>query len=207
MPRLLCWCLLCFELLLVRVSLEQSYRSSARKLCGEHLLKRIVKLCGDVDWSHFDDNTPFKKQLVLQALKKVESAIPDQWESSLTTAGRRTHTVSTTASQEETTKMDLEIHSPPVYQYKKDFMLLNKTKEFAPSQDISSYVNEIVEFQDKNTNKVKTLRKLFWGNHPQRIRRGYSEKCCIKGCTEEELIIACLPYIDYTNLKKDKHPL
>lgn len=94
MPRLLCWCLLWFGLLLVRFSLEQSYRSSARKLCGKHLLKGIVKLCGDVDWSHFDDNTPFKKQLVLQAMKKVESFIPDGSESSLTTfqVGGRTHT-------------------------------------------------------------------------------------------------------------------
>lgn len=95
------------------------------------------------------------------------------------------------------------MQSPSEYQNKKAYLLPNKTRKFASSQDIDSYVHEIIEYQKKNTNKIKTLRKLIRGNHLQRIRRGYSEKCCLKGCTKEELIIACLPYVDYKNLKKE----
>ncbi|KAK1334503.1 hypothetical protein QTO34_005509, partial [Cnephaeus nilssonii] len=204
MPPLLHLCLLWLGLLLVRFSQEQSYESRARKLCGRHLLRGIVKLCGDADWSHSKENTPLKKQLALQDLEKVESFLPGRSKSSPNTSrvrGRGTIAVSSTASQEEATN-NLEIQSPPEYQYNKANLLPNKTRELASSRAISSYVHEIVEFQKQNTNKIKTLRKLFWGNHPQRVRRGYSEKCCLRGCTEEELIIACLPYIDYKNLKK-----
>lgn len=94
------------------------------------------------------------------------------------------------------------MQSLPAYRYKKDNVLRNRTREFSLSQDVNSYIREIVGYQKKNRNKIKTLSKLFWGNHPQRIRRGYSEKCCLKGCTKEELLIACLPYIDYKSLKK-----
>ncbi|XP_005861408.1 PREDICTED: insulin-like peptide INSL6 [Myotis brandtii] len=209
MSALLHLCPLWLGLLLVRFSQEQSYTSRARKLCGRHLLRGIVKLCGDADWSHFMENTPFRKQLALQAMEKVESFLPGRAKSSpnaFRARGRGTDAVSSTASQEEATN-NLEIPSPPEYQYNKANLLPNKTRELASSQDISSYVHEIVEFQKQNTNKIKTLRKLFWGNHPQRVRRGYSEKCCLRGCTEEELIIACLPYIDYKNLKKEESQL
>ncbi|XP_045695993.1 insulin-like peptide INSL6 [Phyllostomus hastatus] len=204
MPRLLCLGLLWLWLLPLRFSQEQSYRSTAKKLCGRHLLERIVKLCGDADWSHFE-NIPLKTQLIPQASKKVESLIPGGLKSSQTTSpawGKGTDAVSTSASQEELIN-NVEMQLPPEYQNKKANLLPNKTRKFASSQDIDSYVHEIIEYQKKNTNKIKTLRKLIRGNHLQRIRRGYSEKCCLKGCTKEELIIACLPYIDYKNLKKE----
>ncbi|CAK6434001.1 unnamed protein product [Pipistrellus nathusii] len=200
MPRLLHLCLLWLGLLLVRGSQEQSYRSRARKLCGRQLLSGIVKLCGDADWSHVRENTPFQKQ----DTETVGSFLPGRWKSSPNTSrvrGRGTKAVSSTASQEEATN-NLEIQSPTEYQYNKANLLPSKIRELASSRAISSYVHEIVEFQKQNTNKIKTFRKLFWGNHPQRVRRGYSEKCCLRGCTEEELIIACLPYIHYKNLKK-----
>lgn len=95
------------------------------------------------------------------------------------------------------------LQMPSLPMFKKANFLPNETREVSLSRGINSYIHEIVEFQKKNTNKVKTLSKLFWGNHPQRIRRGYSEKCCLRGCTKEELSIACLPYIDYENLKKE----
>ncbi|XP_053512083.1 insulin-like peptide INSL6 isoform X2 [Artibeus jamaicensis] len=86
MPRLLCWGLLWLWLLPLRFSQEQSYRSRAKKLCGRHLLERIVKLCGDADWSHFEENTPLKTELFPQASKKVESLTPDRLKSSQTTS-------------------------------------------------------------------------------------------------------------------------
>ncbi|XP_024410339.1 insulin-like peptide INSL6 [Desmodus rotundus] len=205
MPRLLCLGLLWLWLLPLRFSQEQSYRSRAKKLCGRHLLERIVKLCGDADWGHLEENAPLKTQLIPQASKKAESLVPGRWKSSQTTSpvwGRGTNAVSTSASQEESIN-NVEMQSPSEYQNKKAYLLPNKTRKFASSQDIDSYVHEIIEYQKKNTNKIKTLRKLIRGNHLQRIRRGYSEKCCLKGCTKEELIIACLPYVDYKNLKKE----
>ncbi|XP_015993805.1 insulin-like peptide INSL6 [Rousettus aegyptiacus] len=200
MPRLLGVCLLWLGLLLL---CQQSGSSRARRLCGRHLLKGIIKLCGDADWSHIGGKAPFT-QLPFRATGKVESFVPDRLESSQTTFpawGRGTRSVFTSASQEEA-KNTLEVQSLPAYRYKKDNLLSNRTREFSLSQDVNSYIRGIVGYQKKNTNKIKTLSKLFWGNHPQRIRRGYSEKCCLKGCTKEELLIACLPYIDYKNLKK-----
>lgn len=111
-------------------------------------------------------------------------------------------TVPTSASQEEAIN-NMKVQSLPEYQYKKaNLPFKTRQEDSSSSQDISPYIHEIIEFQKKNTNKIKTLSNLFWGNHPQRKRRGYSEKCCQKGCTKEELIIACLPYIDYENLRK-----
>lgn len=81
MPRFL---YLCLGLLLVRVSRELNDISRARKLCGRHLLREIVKLCGDVSWSHVEKEKPFT-QLLSQASEKVESFIPDRSESSQTT--------------------------------------------------------------------------------------------------------------------------
>lgn len=84
MPRLLCLGLLWLGLLPGRFSGEQSDSSRARKLCGRHLLEGIVKLCGQEDWSHFQENPPFT-QLLSQVAEKVESFIPDRLESSQTT--------------------------------------------------------------------------------------------------------------------------
>lgn len=81
MPRFL---YLCLGLLLVRVSRELNDISRARKLCGRHLLHEIVKLCGDVSWSHIEKEKPFTR-LLSQASEKVESFIPDRSESSQTT--------------------------------------------------------------------------------------------------------------------------
>lgn len=80
----------------------------------------------------------------------------------------------------------------------------DSTKVFFASQELSPYIHKILEFQKKNKKRSKTLSHLFWGNHPQRKRRGYSEKCCLKGCTKEELFIACLPYITSKIKKKIK---
>ncbi|KAI5934438.1 Insulin-like peptide INSL6 [Manis javanica] len=91
----------------------------------------------------------------------------------------------------------------PEYQYKKTNLPPEMIREFSSFQDIDPYIHEIVELQKKSTNKMKTLSSWFWGNQPQRKRRGYSEKCCLKGCTKVELSIACLPYIDYKNLIKE----
>lgn len=199
MLRPLCVCVLLLGLPLVRVSLELRDIREARKLCGRHLLKEIVKLCGDANWSHFEEETP--PPLLSQATVGVETFIPDRLESTQTTFpvwGRGANPVSTSASQEEAIN-SLEMQSLPEHQYKKANLPPDKTRRFSSSKDINSYIHEIVEFQKKNTNKIRILSNLFWGNHPQRKRRGYSEKCCLKGCTKEELRIACLPYIVYKN--------
>lgn len=110
-------------------------------------------------------------------------------------------TVSTSASEEEVIN-SLEMSSLPEYRYIRANLPPDKTREFSSSKDTNQYIHEISEFQKKDTNKIKTLRNVFWGNHPQRKRRGYSEKCCLKGCTIEELSIACFPYVEYKNLQK-----
>lgn len=81
MPRLLGVCLLWLGLLLL---CQQSGSSRARRLCGRHLLKGIIKLCGDADWSHIGGKAPFT-QLPFRATGKVESFVPDRLESSQTT--------------------------------------------------------------------------------------------------------------------------
>ncbi|KAF5912767.1 insulin-like peptide INSL6 [Diceros bicornis minor] len=202
MPRLSDVCLLLLGLPLVAFSVQLSDINRARKLCGRHLLKEIVKLCGNASWSQFEEETP--TPLLSQATERVDTFIPDRLESSQTAFpvwGRGTNPVLTSASQEEAIN-SLEMLSLPEYRYKKANLPPDTTRKFSSSQDINSYIEETVEFQKKNTNKIKILSNLFWGNRPQRKRRGYSEKCCLKGCTKEELRIACLPYIDYKNLKQ-----
>ncbi|KAL2781472.1 insulin-like peptide INSL6 precursor [Daubentonia madagascariensis] len=204
MPRLLCLCLLWLGLLLVRFSREQSYVSRARKLCGRHLVKEIEKLCGHVDWSQFqlEEETPFP-QLISEPSEKVGAFIPDQFESPQTHFlgwGRDKNPVSTVFQEEAINSGEMQ--SLPGYQYKKVNSPPDKTREFSSSHDINPYIHESVKFQKKSTNKIKTLNNLFWGNHLQRKRRGYSEKCCLTGCTKEELSIACLPYIHFKNLKE-----
>ncbi|XP_047625500.1 insulin-like peptide INSL6 [Phacochoerus africanus] len=204
MPRLLGLCVLWLGLPLVRFSRELNDISRARKLCGRHLLKEIVRLCGNVSWSQFEEENPLTH--LLSQAEQVETFIPDRLESSQTTFsvwGRGSRQVSTSASQEEAIN-NLKMKSLHEYQYKKANLPFKTRQEIISStQDINPYIREIVEFQKKNTNNFKTLSNLFWGYHPQRKRRGYSEKCCLKGCTKEELSIACLPYIDYKNLKKE----
>ncbi|XP_029776112.1 insulin-like peptide INSL6 [Suricata suricatta] len=203
MPRLLGWCLLWLGLPLVRWSRELSDVSRARKLCGKHLMKEIVKLCGNVSWHFLKEETP-KIPLFPQADEKIETFIPDRLESSQTTFpawARGTNPVSTSAPEEKAVH-SLEMLSLPKYRYKRANLPPDKTKELSSSQDTNQYIHEILELQKKNTNKIKTLSSVFWGNHPQRKRRGYSEKCCLRGCTNEELSIACFPYIDHKNLKK-----
>lgn len=102
-------------------------------------------------------------------------------------------TVSTFASQEEALN-NLKMQSLSEHQYKKANLPFKTRQEiFSSSQDTSPYIHEIVEFQKKNTNKIKTLSNLFWGNHPQRKCRGYWEKCCLKGCTKRTYY--CMPSI------------
>ncbi|XP_062936484.1 insulin-like peptide INSL6 [Cynocephalus volans] len=205
MPRIFCWCLLSLGVLLVRFSWELSDISIPRKLCGRHLVSEIVKLCGDANWSQLrvKEETPFAR-LVSQASGKAGAFIPDHFRSSPTPFpvwGRGTDPVSTSATREEAIN-SWEMQSLPEYRYKNVNSPPDKTRDFSSSHYINPYIYESVKFQKKSMNKIKTISSLFWGNHPQRKRRGYSEKCCLKGCTKEELSIACLPYIDFKNLKE-----
>lgn len=83
MPRLLCVCLLWLGLLLVRFSRELSEISRARRLCGRHLLKEIVELCGNVNWSYFEEEPP--PPPLFPQDNEIETFIPDRSESSQTT--------------------------------------------------------------------------------------------------------------------------
>ncbi|EHH24128.1 insulin-like peptide INSL6 [Macaca thibetana thibetana] len=210
MLRRFCLCMLWLGLLLVRFSRELSDISSARKLCGRYLVKEIEKLCGHANWSqfHFEEETPFPR-LIAQASEKVEAFSPYRFESPQTAfpaRGRGTNPVSTSASWEEAVN-NWEMQSLPEYQDKKAYSPLDKEREFSSSHNINLYIHENAKFQKKSRNKIKTLSNLFWGNHPQRKRRGYSEKCCLTGCTKEELSIACLPYIDFKRLKEKRSSL
>ncbi|XP_005388713.1 PREDICTED: insulin-like peptide INSL6 [Chinchilla lanigera] len=200
MTRLLLLIRLWFGLLLIRFSqvLNQEL-STARRLCGTNLMKEIVKLCGITDWNQFqfEGETPLA-QLAPHATTKVGALDPDQLrrqETPFPGWGRVTDPASTSASQEEAIN-SLEIQSLPEYQYKKANLLLDKTREFSSSHDVYPHIHRSVKIQKKSTNKIKAS-SLFWGNHPQRKRRGFSDKCCLKGCTKEELAIACFPYIDF----------
>ncbi|XP_059266129.1 insulin-like peptide INSL6 [Mustela nigripes] len=202
MPRLLCVCLLWLGLLLVGFSRELSEISRARRLCGRHLLKEIVELCGNVNWSYFEEEPP--PPPLFPQDNEIETFIPDRSESSQTTFpawARGTNPVSTSASEEEEMN-SLEMSSLPEYRLTRANLPPDKTREFSSLQDNNQYIHEISEFQKTNTNKIKTLSNVFWGNHPQRKRRGFSEKCCLKGCTIEELSIACFPYTKYKNVHK-----
>lgn len=83
MPRLLGLCVLWLGLPLVRFSRELNDISRARKLCGRHLLKEIVRLCGNVSWSQFEEENPLTH--LLSQAEQVETFIPDRLESSQTT--------------------------------------------------------------------------------------------------------------------------
>ncbi|XP_003782948.1 insulin-like peptide INSL6 [Otolemur garnettii] len=201
MPRLLSLCLLWLGVLLARFSHELNDSSRARKLCGRHLMEEIVKLCGRDNWSqfHLEEEIPFP-QLISKPLAVVETFTSHQFESPVT-LGKGRITVSTSVSHEEANNT-WEMQSLPGYQYKKVNSPLDKTREFSSSHVVNPRIRESIKSQKKSTNKIKTLNNLFWGNHPQRKRRGYSEKCCLKGCTKEELSIACLPYVHFKNVKQ-----
>ncbi|XP_004600391.1 insulin-like peptide INSL6 [Sorex araneus] len=203
MPPLLTWCLLCLCLLLVRFSLEQTEVREPRKLCGRHLLKEIVKLCGGSNWGNFErKRTPSTR---LFSHVKEESFTPSQFENPQTPFMilEKDSSSAPTLSQEETIS-NWVMQSLSDYKHEMDNFLPDSTKIFFASQEFSPYIHKILELQKKNKNrsKIKTISHLFWGNHPQRKRRGYSEKCCLKGCTKQELRIACLPYLNYKPLKR-----
>ncbi|XP_037350310.1 insulin-like peptide INSL6 [Talpa occidentalis] len=203
----LCLSLLWVGLLGLWFSLELSTSDKARKMCGRHLLKEIVKLCGNTNWSHFGEEPPHRR--LLSHASNVEAFIPDQFQSSQTTFqawGRGTNPVFTSASREEAINSG-EMQLLHEYQHKKANLLPDKTRKLHSLQDINPHIPKLGKFRKKNADKIKTSRDLFWGDHPQRKRRGYSEKCCLKGCTKEELSIACRPYTDYKNLKKKEHQL
>ncbi|XP_055962890.1 insulin-like peptide INSL6 [Sorex fumeus] len=202
MPPLLRACLLCLCLLLVRFSREQTEVREARKLCGRHLLKEIVKLCGSSNWS----NLELKHTPTTRLFPQVEESVtPSQLESPHTTfmVWEKDSPSAPTLSQEETIS-NWVMQSLPDYKHQMDNLLPDSTKVFFASRKLSPYIHKILEIQKKNKNrsKVKTVSHLFWGNHPQRKRRGYSEKCCLRGCTKHDLHIACLPYLNYKTSKR-----
>ncbi|XP_004867420.1 insulin-like peptide INSL6 [Heterocephalus glaber] len=193
--------LLWLGLLLVPFSYELNQEiSRARKLCGSHPLKEIVKPCGSADWSQFQfEEETSLAQLVPQATPKVEALGLEQFkrpEMPFPVLGGVTNPASTSASQEEAIN-SWKRQSLPEYQYKKTNLLLDKTRKFSSSHDVDPYIHKSVKFQKKSRNKINALSNTCWGNHPQRKRRGHSDKCCLRGCTKEELAIACFPYTDF----------
>ncbi|XP_055470220.1 insulin-like peptide INSL6 [Psammomys obesus] len=182
--------LLWFGLLLATFSQAQ-YGSKPRRLCGRHLMTEIVKICGQTDWSQFEmeGQTPMK-QLAHQSSQKVKTFSPEQIPTSAW--GRFTDPVPAGASQEKAVNI-WELQPLPKYPFEK--VNLRPKSEFS-SHDVIPY-GESAKLQKKSTDKIKTLSALLWGRRAQRKRRGYSEKCCLKGCTKEELAVACLPYIDF----------
>ncbi|KAM6170109.1 insulin-like peptide INSL6 [Rhynchocyon petersi] len=179
-------------LLLILINLELGSAFKTKKLCGRHLLKEIIKLCGLEDWSLFEGG-PAHWQLVPGPVDAVGAFLP---------SGRLRSGIlspdSTAASIEEAINV-MKIRSLPAYQHEKASSLHDEMRGLSPSHT-NPHAHKIVEFKKRNANKIKATSNSFWGNHPQRIRRGYSEKCCLKGCTKEELSIACFPYIDYNNI-------
>nr|XP_020028974.1 insulin-like peptide INSL6 [Castor canadensis] len=203
MSHFLSLCLLWLGFLLVPFSRELNQDVGLRrKLCGRHLLREILELCGHTNWSHFHfEGTPLA-ELISEASQKVEALSTDDLESPQTPLPvweTVTNPASTSTSQEEVTN-NWEIQSQPVYQYTKIGLFPDKTTEISSSHDVNPSVQSVhksMKFQKKSGSKMKALSNLFWGTHPQRKRRGYSDKCCLKGCTKEELGIACLPYIHF----------
>ncbi|KAM7330065.1 insulin-like peptide INSL6 [Alexandromys fortis] len=179
---------------LVLSAFSQDQESKPRKLCGRHLLVEITKLCGQIDWSQFemDDQTPLTHLAHHSLQTEVKTFSPDQIPSSAW--GRFTNLVPISASLEKAINT-WEPQVPPYYQFENSNLLPEKTEEFS-SRDVHPNV-ERVKLQEKRRNKINAFSSLFWGLHPQRKRRGFSDKCCLKGCTREELAVACLPYVDF----------
>ncbi|KAL1788652.1 insulin-like peptide INSL6 [Sigmodon hispidus] len=154
-------------------------------------MEEIIKLCGQSERSQFqmEEQAPLM-QLNPQSSKtktyRTDRIPSSAWE-------RFTNPVAASSYQEKA--INTWEHQPlPNYQFEKDSLLPEKT-EFSPL-DVNPYV-ESIKLQKKGTNKINTFSSLFWGNHPQRKRRGFLEKCCLQGCTKEELAVVCLPYVDF----------
>ncbi|XP_047379976.1 insulin-like peptide INSL6 [Sciurus carolinensis] len=178
--------------------------SRTRRLCGRYLVKEIEKLCGTTNWSLFrlEEEAPFT-ELIPQASEKIEDFSNFQSPQTPFTDWKKvTSPASTSTSQGEATN-NLKIPPLSDSQYiDDDDWSPENIREFFSSHDVNSYIHKSIKFQKKSKNKIKTLQSLFWGNHPQRKRRGFSHKCCLKGCRKDELAIACLPYIDFYNSDK-----
>ncbi|CAO2585127.1 Insulin-like peptide INSL6 [Lemmus lemmus] len=176
---------------LILAAFSQEQENKPRRLCGRHLLVEIVKLCGQTDWSQFemDEQTPLTHLAPHSSQTEVKTFSPDQIPSSAW--GRFTYPGKTLKKAINTWEAQL----PPDYLFEKSNLLPEKTEEFS-SRDVSPNV-ERAKLQKKRTNKINAFGSLFWGIHPQRKRRGFSDKCCLKGCTKEELAVACLPYVDF----------
>ncbi|XP_006881425.1 PREDICTED: insulin-like peptide INSL6 [Elephantulus edwardii] len=195
-------------LLLILFNLELGSPIQSKKLCGRHLLKEIVKLCGLEDWSLFE-GPPLHWQLVPRAVEAAGVLFPTGIpRSPLLPPGKMkiffSPCLSTASpvSVEEATH-GLKMQSLPQHQHQKVNSLREEMRKFYPSHT-HPYIRETAKFKKENANRIKALSSSFWGSHPQRKRRGYSEKCCLKGCTREELSIACAPYIAYRKIKPEQ---
>ncbi|EDL41675.1 insulin-like peptide INSL6 precursor [Mus musculus] len=191
MKQLCCSCLLWLGLLLTPFSREEEEESRPRKLCGRHLLIEVIKLCGQSDWSRFEmeEQSPMT-QFFPHYSRKGKAFNPHPSSS----AWRRfTNPVPAGVSQKKGTHT-WEPQSLPDYQFEKT-ELLPKARVFSYHSG-KPYVKS-VQLQKKSTNKMNTFRSLFWGNHSQRKRRGFADKCCVIGCTKEEMAVACLPFVDF----------
>lgn len=108
-------------------------------------------------------------------------------------------TVPTSASQEEAIN-NMKVQSLPEYQYKKaNLPFKTRQEDSSSSQDISPYIHEIIEFQKKNNKQNQNLKVICFGGIIPKENAEDTQKMLSEGCTKEELIIACLPYIDYEN--------
>ncbi|XP_031240662.1 insulin-like peptide INSL6 [Mastomys coucha] len=184
-------CLLWLGLLLAPFSREHEKATRPRKLCGRRLVLEVIKLCGQSDWSRFEmgEQSPLT-QLVPEYSREVKTFNPHR---SAPTWERFTNPVPAGVSQEKAIH-SWEPQTLPNYQFEKAALL--------PEASVFSYPNgqsyvKSVKLQKKSTNKMNAFSSLFWGNHPQRKRRSFADKCCAIGCTKEELAIACLPFVEF----------
>ncbi|OBS69047.1 hypothetical protein A6R68_02412, partial [Neotoma lepida] len=187
MRQLCCSCLLWLGVLQAIFSHEQE-DNKLRRLCGRHLLIEIIKLCGQTDWRQFEveDKIPWTRlSPASQLSKKVKTFIPDQGPSSIWKGF--TNSVPASASHQKAV-YTWEHQPAPDYPFEKVNLLSEKTRHFSPLH-VNHYAQNV---KQKNRNKVNTFSSLFWERHPQRKRRSFSDKCCLKGCTKEELAVACL---------------
>ncbi|XP_003513319.1 insulin-like peptide INSL6 [Cricetulus griseus] len=199
MKQLCCSCLLWFGLLQAAFSWEEM-ENRPRKLCGKHLLSQIIKLCGQTDWTQFEiDEQTSLGHIPHQSSHPPKTLKPEQIPSS--SAWRKfTHPVPASTSQEKVINT-WEGQPVPDYQFENTNVVPENTRKFS-SHDANPYPG-VVKLQKKSTDKINTHSSLFGRKHPQREQRGFSDKCCLKGCTKEELAVACLPYVDFkTNNKR-----
>lgn len=188
MKHLSCSCLLWLGLLKATFSHGQE-DSKLRKLCGSDLMIEIMKLCGRSSQSQIGlkEQTPLTQPSYKGKIVNLDQ-IPS-W-----SPGRFTNPRPASASREKITKT-WEPQPLPDHQFEKVNLLLEKSREFS-SLGVNPYVKR-VKLRKKSTNEINTFSGLFWGKHAQRKHRGFSDKCCLMGCTNEELAFACLPYADF----------